>query len=84
MADIDKLQGRTCPKCGEVYTACEFAKVGLGRGAQVNMMCENNHKWSEFYALSYQSCWWDGKLYDSFGYAVNTDAKGDSKDEIKI
>ena len=62
-----KLFGRFCPKCGGVYQTHEIVKIALGPGAQVNMSCENNHKWSEFYNLDYQGYWWDGKLYDSYG-----------------
>jgi len=62
-----KLFGRFCPKCGEVYKTLEIAKIALGSGVQVNMSCENNHKWSEFYNLDYQGYWWDGKMYDSYG-----------------
>ena len=62
-----KLFGRFCPKCGEVCQTHEIAKIALGPGAQVNMSCEQGHKWSEFYCLDYQGYWWDGKMYDSYG-----------------
>ena len=66
----DKLFGRTCPKCGEPYKESQIAKVSLGAGAQVNLMCEQGHKWSEFYNLSYQGYWWDGKKYDTYGEVI--------------
>lgn len=62
-----KLFPRLCPKCGEVYETHEFAKVHLGPGVYVNMMCPNKHKWTEFYSLTYTGYWWDGKRYDTFG-----------------
>lgn len=62
-----KLCGRLCPKCDEPCMTREVAKVSLGAGVQFNMQCENNHKWSEFYSLTYQGYWWDGKMYDSCG-----------------
>lgn len=62
-----KLFGRFCPKCGEAYQTHEIVKIALCSGAQVNMSCENGHKWSEFYNLSYQGYWWDGKKYDTYG-----------------
>ena len=34
---------------------------------QVNMCCENGHKWSEFYTLNYSGFWFMGKHYDSLG-----------------
>jgi len=62
-----KLFGRFCPKCCSVCQTYELAKVALGPAVQVNMTCENNHKWSEFYSLSYQGYWYNGKMYDSYG-----------------
>jgi len=62
-----KFIGRICPKCGALYTEHQIAKAHLASGAQVNMSCENGHKWSEFYNLDYQGYWWDGKMYDSYG-----------------
>ncbi len=63
----NKLFGRTCPVCGEIYQSCEFAKVHLGTGVHANMTCPNGHRWTEFYSMSYQGYWWDGKMYDSYG-----------------
>lgn len=63
----EKLFGRTCPKCGDIYKECQFAKAGIGIGIHANMMCERGHKWTEFYSLSYHGFWWDGKRYDSYG-----------------
>lgn len=65
--DEKKLFNRICPKCGEACCLYEIVKVTLGSDTQINMSCENNHKWSEFYTLDYQGYWWDGKMYDSFG-----------------
>lgn len=62
-----KLFGRSCPRCGEACQTNEIVKVALGPGAQVNMSCENGHRWSEFYNLEYQGYWWNGKMYDSCG-----------------
>jgi hypothetical protein len=62
-----KLFGRFCPKCGELCVAQEIVKTALGSGVQVNMSCEQGHKWSEFYGLNYQGYWWDGKKYDIYG-----------------
>lgn len=67
----NKLFGRLCPKCGEMYKKYQIAKVALGPGAQINFMCEQEHKWSEFYSLSYQGYWWDGKRYDTYGQEVS-------------
>lgn len=67
----EKFFGRTCPKCGDIYKECQLVKVGIGVGAQANMMCEQGHKWTEFYSLSYQGFWWDGKMYNSFGEEYN-------------
>ena len=66
MEDL-KMFGRSCPKCGESYKDIEIAKAKLGPGVQINLMCEQSHKWSEFYTLFYQGYWWDGKKYDSYG-----------------
>lgn len=68
--DEKKLFARYCPKCGEACQTYEIASTSLGAGAQVNMMCENNHKWSEFYCLTYTGYWWDGKRYDTYGEEV--------------
>ena len=62
-----KLFGRICPKCGELYQTCDFAKVHLGLGAQVNLQCSAGHRWTEFYNLEYRGFWWDGTMYDSYG-----------------
>lgn len=62
-----KLFGRFCPKCGEVHKTHIIVNTSLGANTQVNMSCENGHKWSEFYSLTYQGYWWDGKMYDSYG-----------------
>ena len=67
---MEKLFGRLCPKCGEACQVHEVASVGLGVGIQYNMQCENGHKWSEFYQLTYTGFWWDGKRYDSYGQEV--------------
>lgn len=48
----------------------EIASVSLGPGIQVNMTCEQGHKWSEFYNLDYQGYWWSGKRYDTYGEEV--------------
>jgi hypothetical protein len=66
----EKLFGRTCPKCGEIYKDCQFSKIALGPGVQANMTCEQGHQWSEFYNLSYQGYWSDGKRYDSYGTEI--------------
>lgn len=63
----NKLFNKLCPKCGELVQHAEIVKAGLGLGLHVNMSCEHGHKWTEFYTLSYQGFWWDGKLYDSYG-----------------
>ena len=63
----EKLFGRSCPKCGEVCVEHQLVKVNLGSGVQANMTCEQGHKWSEFYSLTYQGFWWNGKKYDSYG-----------------
>lgn len=63
----EKLFSRTYPKCGNIYKGCQFAKADIGIGIHANMMCEQGHKWTEFYSLSYQGFWWDGKRYDSYG-----------------
>ena len=65
-----KLFGRYCPKCGELYQTAEIAKVALGPGVQINMSCEQGHKWSEFYGLVYQGYWWDGKKCDMNGDVI--------------
>ena len=66
-----KLFDRVCPKCGELYQACELTPPSLGAGVQANMKCEQGHKWSEFYCLTYTGYWWDGKRYDSYGQEVS-------------
>ena len=65
-----KLFGRTCPNCGNLCQTNEIAKAALGSGIQANMSCEQGHKWSEFYSLSYQGYWWDGKKYDTYGEEI--------------
>lgn len=70
-----KLFGRFCPKCGEVCQTHEIVKVALGPGAQVNMTCEQGHKWSEFYHLTYTGYWWDGKMYDTYGEEVKKETE---------
>ena len=71
--DKVKLFDRYCPKCGELYKTCDLVKISLGAGVQANMSCEQGHKWSEFYCLTYTGFWWDGKRYDSFGNALSND-----------
>ena len=66
-----KLFSRTCPQCGELCVEQQIAKAGLGPGVQLNMNCEQGHKWSEFYSLSYIGYWWKGKSYDAYGEEVN-------------
>jgi hypothetical protein len=73
MNETKKLFSRVCPKCGEMCQTKEISKVGIGPGAQVNMCCENGHKWSEFYNLAYTGYWWDGKLYDTYGEEKTND-----------
>jgi hypothetical protein len=67
----EKLFSRTCPKCGSICSEKQIAKVNLGPGAQVNMCCENGHKWTEFYSLTYHGYWWNGKMYNSYGEEEN-------------
>lgn len=67
----DKLFGRTCPNCGEIYKECQIVKVHVGSGAQINLTCEQGHKWSEFYNLTYQGYWYKGKKYNSYGEEEN-------------
>lgn len=66
----EKLFGRFCPKCGKVCQTHEAVSVSLGAGVQYNMQCEDGHKWSEFYCLTYTGFWWDGKRYDTYGQEV--------------
>jgi hypothetical protein len=68
-----KLFGRFCPKCGKVCQTHDAAAVSLGAGVQYNMSCEDGHKWSEFYCLTYTGFWWDGKRYDSYGEEIKND-----------
>lgn len=70
---MDKLFSRYCPKCNELYSNLEIAKVNLGSGVQINMQCENGHKWSEFFFLTYAGYWYTGTLYDSYGNALKED-----------
>jgi hypothetical protein len=69
--DGKKLFERTCPKCGVIYQDCEIAKVIFNSGVQVNMLCHNGHKWTEFYNFNYQGYWWNGKMYDAYGEERN-------------
>ena len=71
----NKLFGRSCPVCGEIYKEYQIAKIHVGSGAQINLMCEQGHKWSEFYSLTYQGYWSNGKKYDSYGEEIIKDAK---------
>lgn len=66
----EKLFGRTCPKCGQLYLECQIAKANVGAGIQINMMCEQGHKWSEFYSLTYQGYWCEGTKYNSYGEEI--------------
>lgn len=66
-----KLFSRVCPKCGELCQAFALVKVDLGAGVQYDMQCENGHRWTEFYTLSYQGYWYDGKKYNSYGGVEN-------------
>lgn len=68
-----KLFSRTCPKCRGLYRECTFAKVGIGVGVHANMVCEQGHKWSEFYSLTYRGYWSNGKMYDSLGEELKND-----------
>lgn len=70
-----KLAGWFCPECGEMFSTHQFANMSLGQGAQVNMSCEQGHKWSEFYSLTYQGFWSKGARYDSFGDLFNKEDK---------
>ena len=69
-----KLFDRSCPKCGELFQNMEIASIAFGPGVQINLQCENNHKWSEFYCLTYTGYWWDGKKYDTYGEEVKNGA----------
>ena len=69
----EKLFGRTCPQCGEVYKQCQVAKAAIGPGVQFNLTCEQGHQWSEFYSVAYQGYWFNGKRYDSYGQEVSND-----------
>jgi predicted nucleic-acid-binding Zn-ribbon protein len=62
-----KLFAGICPKCGNKYKEKEIAKLVICGQAHINMMCENGHKWTEFYSLCYQGYWNNGSIYDSFG-----------------
>lgn len=79
---MDKLFSRYCPKCNELYSRFEIAKVGLGSGVQVNMSCEHNHKWSEFFCLTYTGFWWSGARYDSYGNIINEDDQTEEKNNV--
>jgi hypothetical protein len=68
-----KLFGKVCPTCGELYAECQYAVVALGVGVQINMMCEQQHKWSEFYHLTYAGYWCEGKKYDTYGEELKAD-----------
>ena len=70
-----KLFGRLCPNCGKVCQTHELTSVSLGPGAQYNMTCENGHKWSEFYCLTYTGYWWNGKKYDTYGEEVKKETE---------
>jgi hypothetical protein len=65
-----KLFARLCPKCGKLCQTAEPTPINLGAGVQYNMQCEDGHKWSEFYCLTYTGYWWDGKKYDTYGEEV--------------
>lgn len=69
-----KFINRICPKCGKLYQSKEIANVVLGGAVQINMSCENGHKWSEFYSLTYQGYWYSGKMYDSYGQEKTKEA----------
>ena len=66
-----KLLARYCPNCGELCTVHDIALTSLGAGVQFNMQCENGHKWSEFYTLTYRGYWYQGKKYSSYGEEEN-------------
>ena len=68
--DTKKLFERYCPNCGEPCLTHDATLVSLGAGVQFNMQCENGHKWSEFYCLTYTGYWYQGKRYDSYGEEV--------------
>jgi hypothetical protein len=68
----EKLFGRVCPQCGEVYKQKQVAKAAIGSGVQFNLTCEQGHQWSEFYSVSYQGYWFNGKRYDSYGQEIST------------
>jgi hypothetical protein len=68
----NKLFGRSCPTCGEIYKEYQIAKIHIGVGVQLNLTCEQGHKWSEFYALTYQGYWSNGQKYNSYGEVENT------------
>jgi len=67
---VNKLFSRTCPKCGKTCQTYETSMVSLGAGVQYNMSCEDGHKWSEFYCLTYTGYWWDGNRYNTYGEAI--------------
>lgn len=68
-----KLLKNTCPKCGNIFKERQIAKIDLGLGIQVNLMCEDGHKWSEFYTASYRGYWWDGKKYNVYGEVLKNE-----------
>ena len=62
-----KYFGKTCPQCGELCQTKEIAKIALGPGVTINMICEAGHRWSEYYSLDYRGYYYNGKKYNIEG-----------------
>lgn len=66
----EKVFEKTCPECGELCSSREVSRVHFGAGVYVNMICPNEHKWTEYYNLNYRGFYYNGKVYDIDGKAL--------------
>ena len=48
----NKLEYRVCPECNNIYVKKSVAKITLNF-LDVSMECENGHKWTEHFSLTY-------------------------------
>ena len=75
---IEKLKGRICPECGEVFTKHNTRLVALDH-ILVDMICEKGHQWKEYYYLGYSGFTYQGKNYCSYGKLIEGDNQNEQK-----
>lgn len=68
----NKLEGRICPNCGNLYVQKKLTPVGLST-VVADMVCTNGHNWREYYTCTYIGYRHLDKTYDSYGNEIKKD-----------